>query len=34
MESEVQRVKHDISKNLHQLQFISIVDISNNALVN
>ena len=27
MESEVLRVKHDISNNLHQLQFISIVDI-------
>ena len=28
MESEVLRVKHDISNNLNQLQFISIVDIN------
>ena len=27
MESEVLRVKHDILNNLHQQQFISIVDI-------
>ena len=27
MESEVLRVKHDVSNNLNQLQFISIVDI-------
>ena len=28
MESEFLRVKHDISNNLNQLQFISIVDIN------
>ena len=28
MESELLRVKHDISNNLNQLQFISIVDIN------
>ena len=27
MENEVLRVKHDVSNNLNQLQFISIVDI-------
>ena len=28
MENELLRVKHDISNNLNQLQFISIVDIN------
>ena len=32
MESEVLRVKHGISINLNQLQFISIVDIHINSV--